>query len=83
MKKARKAVNDDELRPEYKVSDFPKGFVRGKYVKRLQKSSNVIVVDSEVSDIFPNGASVNAALRELAGIARRSGRLRPGRRSRV
>ena len=72
MKKAKKPVADDELRPEYKASDFPAGFVRGKYVKRLQKSSNVVVLDPEVTDVFPNAASVNAALRALAEIARRT-----------
>jgi len=72
MKKAKNADKSDWMRPEYKASDFPGGFVRGKYVKRLRESSNVVVIDAEVSDIFPNSASVNAALRALAEIARRS-----------
>jgi hypothetical protein len=80
MKKAKKPVADDELRPEYKASDFPAGFVRGKYVKRLQKCSNVVVLDPEVAELFPNAASVNAALRALAEIARRDAR--PPQRSR-
>lgn len=71
MKKAKKPVAD-ELRPEYKASDFPAGFVRGKYVKRLQESSNVVVLDREVAELFPNAASVNAALRALAEIAKRT-----------
>jgi len=80
MKKAKKPVADDELRPEYKASDFPAGFVRGKYVKRLQESSNVVVLDPEVTDVLPNAASVNAALRALAEITRRTAPAR--RRSR-
>jgi hypothetical protein len=72
MKKAKKPVAAKELRPEYKATDFPAGFVRGKYVKRLQESSNVVVLDPEVAELFPNAASVNAALRALAEIAKRT-----------
>jgi hypothetical protein len=70
----RKAKNlaADELRPEYKRSDFGT-LVRGKYIERLQTSSNVVVLDPEVADLFPNAAAVNAALRSLAEIAKRAG----------
>jgi hypothetical protein len=74
MKKARK-IPASELRPEYARSDFG-AFVRGKYVKRLQERSNVVVLDPEIADLFPNGASVNAALRALAEIAKRTGSTR-------
>lgn len=74
MKKAKKLVAD-ELRPAYKRSDFGK-LVRGKYIKRLQESSNVVVLDPEVADLFPNSASVNAALRALAEITGRAGPMR-------
>lgn len=71
MKKAKK-VTADELRPEYKRSDFGT-MVRGKYVGRLNKSSNVVVLEPEVAKLFPNAAAVNAALRSLAEIAKRAG----------
>jgi hypothetical protein len=60
----RKAKNlaADELRPEYRRSDFGT-LVRGKYIERLQTSSDVVVLDPEVADLFPNAAAVNAALR--------------------
>lgn len=74
MKKAKK-LGGDELRSEYRRSDFGV-LVRGKYVDRLQKSSNVVVLDPEVADVFPNAASVNDALRALADIARRAGSTR-------
>ena len=67
-----KKVAGDELRSEYKRSDFGT-LVRGKYAGRLQTSSNVVVLDPEVADLFPNAAAVNAALRSLAEIARRAG----------
>ncbi len=71
MKKAKKLAAD-ELRSEYKRSDFPV-LVRGKYIQRLRTSSNVVVLDPDVAELFPNAASVNAALRSLTEIARRAG----------
>lgn len=70
MKKAKKLA--DELRPEYKRWDFG-AMVRGKYVERLRENSNVVILDPEVAQLFPNGASVNDALRALAQIAKRAG----------
>ena len=51
MKKAKGSSND-ELRSEYKRSDFGE-LVRGKYAERLKKSSNIVVVDPELSHLFP------------------------------
>ena len=42
----------DDLRTEYKVSDFPR-LDRGKYVDRLRERSNVVVLDPELADFFP------------------------------
>jgi hypothetical protein len=75
MKKAKKLTG--ELRSEYTRSDFDV-LVRGKYADRLRRSSNVVVLDPEVAELFPNGASVNAALRSLAEIAKRAGSVRRG-----
>jgi hypothetical protein len=61
--------------PEYRRSDFGT-LVRGKYVARLQASSNVVILDPEVAELFPNAAAVNAALRSLAEIAKRADSLR-------
>jgi hypothetical protein len=70
MRKARR-VAADELRSEYKRSDFG-ALVRGKYVEQLRASSNVVLIDPEVADLFPNAAAVNAALRSQAEIAKRA-----------
>ena len=75
MKKSKETVEKD-LRPEYKREDFPV-LVRGKYAGRLRASSNVVVIDPEVTELFPNADAVNAALRSLAEITRRA---RPARR---
>ena len=72
MKRAKQAVADDgEIQAEY---DFSKA-VRAKYYERFQQSSNVVVLDPDVSESFPNSESVNKALRTLATVARRSVRV--------
>lgn len=59
--------SSDELRPEYRRSDF-KRLVRGKYLARVQQASNVVVLDPKVATLFPNSEAVNRALRSLAEI---------------
>ncbi|MCX5757876.1 MAG: hypothetical protein NTU83_05105 [Candidatus Hydrogenedentes bacterium] len=69
MKKA-KPTPVDELRAEYKRSDFSGPMARGKYAKRLRESSNIVVLKPEVAAVFPNEEAVNNALLSLIGIAR-------------
>jgi hypothetical protein len=57
---------DEEMLDEY---DFTKG-VRGKYVSRFKKGSNVIILDPDVAEIFNDSESVNNALRSIAHIIR-------------
>lgn len=66
MKKANNAR--DELRAEYKRSDFKK-LERGKYYKRIRANSNVVVLNPEVAAVFPNSAAVNKALHSLVELA--------------
>ena len=73
MKKA-KQTDKGELRAEYKQSDFPKGFVRGKYAQRFRESSNVVVLDPEAARAFPNQKAVNSALLSLIRIAKKTAR---------
>lgn len=70
MRKARK-IASDELRPEYKRSDFGV-LVRGKYVDQLHKSSNVIVLEPDIAALFPNADAVNTVLRSPAETAKRA-----------
>ena len=68
-----KRRSKDTMRPEY---DFSKGD-RGKYVARLFKGANVVVLDADVAEKYPDSKSVNAALRKLAGLPK--ARKRTGR----
>lgn len=72
MKKDKPLVEDD-LRPEYRRSDFSE-LVRGKYVERLKKGSNVVVLDPRVARAFPTSEAVNDALLSLVDLAKRSAR---------
>lgn len=62
MKKARH--ESDEMRDHY---DF-RGGVRGKYAARYAKGTNVVVLDPDVAKMFPDGESVNEALRAVGRV---------------
>jgi hypothetical protein len=69
MKKAKRSTKDD-LRTEYELSDFSAPMARGKYAKRLQRSSNIVVLRPEVAAVFPNDDAVNEALLSLIKLAK-------------
>jgi hypothetical protein len=75
---------DDELRPEYKRSDFDV-LVRGKYVEKLKRGSNIVVLDPRVAQAFPSSEAVNEALLSLLELTEKTTRLtrRSSRRARV
>ena len=57
---------NDEMKPEYDFS----GGVRGKYYEAYTQSSNVVILDPDVAEIFRDSVSVNEALRLFAKIAK-------------
>jgi len=69
---------NDERNPEMlNEYDFSDG-VRGKYVDRFPKGSNVVVLEPDVAQVFTDSESVNQALRALAGIIQhQSGKVLP------
>lgn len=71
MKKDKK-IENDELREEYKLSDFSGPLVRGKYAKLIKESSNIVVIKPEVAEIFPNEEAVNNALLSLIKFAQKT-----------
>lgn len=73
MKKTSRETTE-ELRPEYKRSDFTK-LERGKYAARIAEATNVVVLDPEVAKAFPNDKAVNDALRGLLEVAETTARL--------
>lgn len=62
-----KARKTDELRDEYDFS----GAVRGKHHAAYKAGTNVVVLDADVAQAFPDSPSVNRALRMLLELARK------------
>ena len=58
----------DDLRAEYDLSQL-KGGVRGKYYRQATAGTNLVLVDPELANVFPDTDSVNRALRLLADTA--------------
>jgi len=69
MKKANSKKESDDLRPEYDLSEL-KGGIRGKYAKRFQKGTNLVLLSPDIAKYFPDEQSVNDALRSLVNIAK-------------
>jgi len=66
---SKRRETEDELKPEYDFASM-KGGVRGKYVSRLRKGSNIVVLEPEIAAAFPSEAAVNEALRGVLNTTR-------------
>ncbi|HSN58829.1 MAG TPA: hypothetical protein VLR72_05150 [Clostridiaceae bacterium] len=63
----KKIKNDPEMLEEYDFS----GGVQGKYAVRYAEGTNVVVIDPDIIEYFPDNEAVNNALRSLAAIIKR------------
>jgi hypothetical protein len=71
MKKEDEPAREgDDLRPEYDFAEL-KGKVRGKYLERYRRGTNLALLAPDVRTAFPTDESVNLALRSLAELASR------------
>ena len=68
MKKVSAKRRDDDLRPEYDLSQISGG-VRGKYHRQAIAGTNLILIEPELAKVFPDAVSVNRALRLLVHTA--------------
>ena len=76
MKKTT-AKKSNGLRRQYDLSKL-KGGVRGKYYRSFSEGTNLVLLDPDIADAFPNAKAVNEALRVLVNVA--STRVRHARR---
>jgi hypothetical protein len=53
----------DTLRDEYPENLIKSG-VRGKYAKSYREGTNVVLLDPDLHELFPNSEAVNRALRD-------------------
>jgi len=79
MKKGSQKTSDNDLRQEYDLSKL-KGGIRGKYYRKAVAGTNLMLIEPELAEIFPDAESVNRALRVLADAAEASAA--PARRRR-
>lgn len=70
----KKMKDDPDILEEYDFSDG----VRGKYAQRYKEGSNVVVIDPDVAEFFPDHDSVNEALRNLVAVIRRQAKTELG-----
>ena len=62
----KRMSNDPDMLEEY---DFSQG-VRGKYAQRYAEGTNVVVLEPDVAEFFPDHESVKDALRSLITLKR-------------
>jgi hypothetical protein len=65
--RSRIGKDRDTMRKEYDFS----GAARAITARRYAEGSNVVVIDPEVLDVFPDGLTVNETLRAFAPVLRR------------
>src|SRR5438132_13703533 len=69
MNPQSQANANDAMRPEY---DFSPG-VRGKHYQAYRAGTNVVFLEPDLAEVFPDSASVNHALRLLVKLAQTKG----------
>ena len=69
--------DEDTMRSEY---DFSKA-VRGVTAARYAEGTNVVLLDPDVAEIFPNARAVNEALRTISRLTGKASRQRPRKRT--
>ena len=81
MKKESAARRGDDMRKEYDLSKL-EGGVRGKYYRRATAGTNLVLIEPDLANMFPDSEAVNRALRVLAEAAAQAARASKRRRSR-
>jgi len=64
MRTDKATAEEDDLRPEYHPGEL-KGGVRGKYLERYRRGTNLALLAPDVRAAFPTDKSVNEAIRSM------------------
>jgi hypothetical protein len=67
--KKKTGKDPDELRPEYDLRKL-KFIGRGIYAERYRSGTNLVLLEPDVREAFPDDESVNEALRVIAKAAK-------------
>ncbi len=55
--------DEDTMRKEY-PEELIKSGVRGKYTNKYQEGTNIVLIEPDLHELFPDSESVNRALRD-------------------
>jgi hypothetical protein len=78
MKKELGDAPDSMMRHEYDLSNL-KGGVRGKYYRKATSGTNLVLIEPDLANLFPDSSAVNRALRLLADTAQAATAIRQRR----
>jgi len=70
-KKAEATKAEDEMRAEYKRSDFAK-LERGKFYAAVPRGTSVALLEPTIAKAFPTSEAVSEALHELPALAEKA-----------
>lgn len=62
-----KGKSIDELRDEYRRENLGRG-VRGKFLAKVARGTNLVVLEDKVAKAFPSSVAVNEALKGLLNL---------------
>ena len=65
----KKTNSNNVLRTEYDFASM-KGGVRGKHAKRYCEGTNIVLLEPDIAEAFPNDEAVNQALRGILNTTR-------------
>jgi hypothetical protein len=65
----KKTNSNNGLRTEYDFASM-KGGVRGKHAKRYREGTNIVLLEPDIAEAFPNDEAVNQALRGVLNTTR-------------
>lgn len=68
MRKELASKRGHDLRPEYDLSRL-QGGIRGKYHRDVTAGMNLVLIEPDLANLFPDSGAVNRALRVLADAA--------------
>ena len=65
----KKTNSNNGLRTEYDFASM-KGGIRGKHTKRYREGTNIVLLQPDIAEAFPNDETVNQALRGILNTTR-------------
>jgi hypothetical protein len=69
MKEKLMSNDKDDLRAEY-PADLIRSGERGKYTKAYREGTNVVLIEPDLHELFPDSEAVNRALRDYIATKR-------------